>query len=128
MTRIKPETLSSNLLGTIAVTLANPCGGLWRTFYGNRQRIVRSFIRLREPLPISGAVQAFPNHSLPLKLLDNFTSSLRSLSQPVSVRATPSREFVGLVVGLQTFRRWWPLSLRQAQRRRGLAAGLQVLG
>ena len=38
-----------NSLGAVAITLTNPEGGLWRSFEGNRQHKVRSFVQPEEP-------------------------------------------------------------------------------
>ena len=38
-----------NSLGTVAIPLANFEGGLWRSFEGNRQHKVRSFVQPGEP-------------------------------------------------------------------------------
>jgi hypothetical protein len=38
-------------LGAIAITLPNPDIGLWRSFEGNRQHVVRGFIQPGEPPP-----------------------------------------------------------------------------
>ena len=46
-------TRQANPLRTVAITLTDPLGGLWRRFEGNRRLKVRSFIQLGDTISVA---------------------------------------------------------------------------